>query len=59
LKRGEGFGEGLADVRAGNPSSSPRPKVGWGRLTRGDRPRGTSMGEGPKLVPSVPSDTTV
>jgi hypothetical protein len=58
LKRGEGFGEGLADVRAGNPSSSPRPKVGWCRPGRGDRPRDISMGKGLKLVPSIPSDTT-
>jgi hypothetical protein len=51
LVRGEGFGEGLADVRAGKPSSSPRPKVGWGRLGRGDRPRESSTGEGPKPAP--------
>lgn len=59
LERGEGLGEGLADVRAGKPSSSPRPKVGWGRLGRDDRPRDTAMGEVPKLVPPIPSDTTV
>lgn len=56
MERGEGLGEGLADVRAGKPSPSPRPKVGWCRLGRDDRPRDISMGKGLK---PVPSDTIV
>jgi len=60
LERGDGLGEGLANERAGNPSSSPRSKVGCSRLGRDDLPRDTSMmGKGLKLVPSIPSDTTV
>ena len=57
LKRGEGLGEGPADVRAGKPSSSPRPKVGGCAL--GDLPRDISIGKGLNPVPSIPSATTV
>lgn len=54
------MGDGTADVRAGKPSSSPRPKVARCELdSRGDRPRETSMGKAPMPTPSVPPDTMV